>query len=270
MSELKMAGMEYDDRIAELEKIEHPKPLRDFIYSTFNVFAEKHPWVGVENIRPKSVAREMFEGSYSFADYIREYELQRSEGILLRYLSETYKVLSQTVPEGLKTEAVEEMILYFRGLLQATDSSLVEEWERMQNPGSSVAPRSASEAAPAADAFSERKLRIEAKNAVFLVLRALARGDLASALELAPTPTLGPDFEAALLRCREESRIDVSPKARAPELLRFETGPETWRLEQTLSDAEGPMPWVLALELDVAASRERAQPVLRLLSLTAI
>ena len=45
----------------ELEKLEHPKPNREFIYSTFNAFADRHPWVGQENIRPKSIAREMFE-----------------------------------------------------------------------------------------------------------------------------------------------------------------------------------------------------------------
>ncbi len=81
--------MEYDERMAELEKVEYPKPNRDFVYATFNEFAAKHPWVGQENIRPKSVAREMVERFMTFADYVREYELQRSEGLLLRYLSET-------------------------------------------------------------------------------------------------------------------------------------------------------------------------------------
>ena len=72
--------MEYDERMAELEKVEYPKPNRDFVYATFNEFAAKHPWVGAENIRPKSVAREMVERVMTFDDYVREYELQRSEG----------------------------------------------------------------------------------------------------------------------------------------------------------------------------------------------
>jgi superfamily II RNA helicase len=87
MAEMKMEGIEYDERMEELEKLEYPKPNREFIYSTFNAFADKHPWVGQENIRPKSIAREMFESFRSFSDYIRDYELQRAEGLLLRHLS---------------------------------------------------------------------------------------------------------------------------------------------------------------------------------------
>ena len=104
MQELKAQGMEFDQRIEELEKMEHPKPRREFIYATFNEFREKHPWIGQENIRPKSIAREMYENFHSFADYIREYDLHKVEGLLLRYLSETFKVLEQTVPETAKNE----------------------------------------------------------------------------------------------------------------------------------------------------------------------
>jgi hypothetical protein len=46
-------------RMAELEKLEYPKPNREFIYDTYNAYAKKHPWIG-ENIRPKSIARDTF------------------------------------------------------------------------------------------------------------------------------------------------------------------------------------------------------------------
>jgi superfamily II RNA helicase len=82
MQELKEQGMEFDQRIEELEKLEYPKPNREFIYSTFNEFAAMHPWVGQENIHPKSIAREMYEGFFSFSEYVREYDLQRAEGLL--------------------------------------------------------------------------------------------------------------------------------------------------------------------------------------------
>ena len=57
LAEMKMEGIEYEQRMEELEKLEYPKPLRDFVYSTFNAFADAHPWVGQEAIRPKSIAR---------------------------------------------------------------------------------------------------------------------------------------------------------------------------------------------------------------------
>ena len=81
----------------ELEKIEHPKPGADFIYQTFNDYAASHPYLDTENIRPKSIAREIYETYSSFEDYIKTYQLEKSEAILLRHLSEVYKVLSQTV-----------------------------------------------------------------------------------------------------------------------------------------------------------------------------
>jgi hypothetical protein len=134
IAEMKMQGVDYHQRMEELEKLEYPKPNRDFIYSTFNAFAARHPWVGQENIRPKSIAREMFEEFRSFADYIKLYDLQRAEGLLLRHLSSVYKVLAQTVPDTAKDDAVREMELYLATLLRQIDSSLLEEWEKMRDP----------------------------------------------------------------------------------------------------------------------------------------
>ena len=118
IAEMKADGMEYDERMEELEKLEYPKPKRDFVYDTFNAFADRHPWVGQENIRPKSIAREMFETFKSFAEYVHEYDLERSEGLLLRHLSSVYKVLGQTVPDGAKTDEVVEMEYYLRTMLR--------------------------------------------------------------------------------------------------------------------------------------------------------
>ena len=97
--------MEYEQRMEELDKLEWPKPNRDFIYDTFNAFSDKHPWVGEENIAPKSVAREILERFCSFHDYVRDLGLQRFEGVLLRYLSEAYRALNQSVPVRFRSEA---------------------------------------------------------------------------------------------------------------------------------------------------------------------
>ncbi|MFA6111409.1 MAG: DUF3516 domain-containing protein, partial [Candidatus Latescibacterota bacterium] len=131
VAEMKARGLDYEQRMAALEEIEYPKPEREFVYTTFNEFADRHPWVGQENIQPKSIAREMFESFLSFADYVREYELQRSEGLLLRHLHGVYKVLVQTVPETAKNEVLREMELYLGTMIRQADSSLLDEWEKM-------------------------------------------------------------------------------------------------------------------------------------------
>jgi superfamily II RNA helicase len=184
INELKAAGVPYEERMEKLEAIEHPKPLREFLYDTFNAFAAAHPWIDQENVRPKSIAREMFERYLSFTDYVRDYGLERSEGLLLRHLSQVWKVLSQTVPESAKTEEVVEMEDYFRELIRGIDSSLLEEWERLRNPDFIAAEAADKPARPMAfditrDVASFRRL---VRTAIFGFLQDVAAREWQSAL----------------------------------------------------------------------------------------
>ncbi len=192
IAQWKADGMEYDQRMEEMEKLEYPKPLKEFVYTTFNAFADRHPWVGEENIRPKSIAREMFEQFRSFAEYVLDYDLERSEGLLLRHLNSVYKVLSQTVPDGVKTDQVLEMEIYLRTLLRQVDSSLAEEWERMRDPEYQPlggAGSRATDLKPPGDAAEERDITRDAKvftaairTRVFTFLRGWSTGDAGAAL----------------------------------------------------------------------------------------
>ncbi len=144
LNELKAQGVPYDGRMEKLEAVEHPKPLREFLYDTFNAFAAAHPWIDQENVRPKSIAREMHERFLSFADYVRDYGLERVEGLLLRHLMQVWKVLVQTVPDAAKTEEVRELETLFETLVRGVDASLLEEWSQLQ-----AAPSGASSTAAA-------------------------------------------------------------------------------------------------------------------------
>jgi hypothetical protein len=279
VAEMKAEGLDYDQRIAELEKLEHPKPLADFVYATFNAFAEKHPWVGEENIRPKSIAREMFEGFRSFSDYVQEYDLERAEGLLLRHLHRVYKVLSQTVPDGAKTDGVREMEVYLRDMLRQVDASLLEEWERMRDPGY-LAPAGPGEGlrpprpAEPPDVTRDPKAFTAAVRArVFAFLRAWSIGQDEAALEAigAPPDEAGEPWTAARLKaCREAHRAEHGPLRLDPEarnLRHTHVAPaddgSSWRVEQMLVDAQGLNDWVAELEVDLPASREAGEPVIR-------
>lgn len=249
MGEMKAAGMEYEERIEELEKLEHPKPLRDFIYSTFNEFSEKHPWVGNDNIRPKSVAREMFENYFSFAEYIKEYDLQRGEGLLLRYLSEVTKVLLQTVPDAAKTEAVDDVAEYFVNMLKGIDSSLVDEWLKMQGQPvleafdqrsiESLAQSRAAEAAEKAKAL--RQISVQIRNAIFSFVRALSVRDVASALEVVPAsdPEAAKNLQVELESFLKERSIRIDFAARVAENTIFDkdSEPGYWVITQKIIDS---------------------------------
>jgi superfamily II RNA helicase len=282
MAEMKMAGIEYDERIEELEKLEYPKPNREFIYSTFNAFADKHPWVGQENIRPKSIAREMFETFRSFSDYIRDYELQRAEGVLLRHLNSVYKVLGQTVPDSAKDDTVREMELYLGTMIRQIDSSLLDEWEKMRDPSyqraeaKEVRPPGAEEAA--ADVTRDTKAFTAAiRNRIFMFLRGLVNGDYEQAIAnlSSPQDPDGQPWTANRLQQAldayhaEHERICLDPNARNVRhtyVLPAEDK-RTWRVQQMLVDPEEHNDWVAAFDVDLARSREAAEPVLRLVRL---
>lgn len=269
VAEMKAAGVEYEERMAELEKLEYPKPNRDFIYDTFNAFAAKHPWVGQDNIRPKSVAREMYEGFMSFHEYVKEYELQRSEGLLLRYLSNVYKVLVETVPRYAKDEALEDITVYFGAIVRQVDSSLLDEWERLRDPSRAFLSGEAQQADGPLEPEGARDVTRDARsftvlvrNELFRFVRLLARRDYDGAAEIV-APVSAAELEAMLAPFfAEHASLRVDPEARGPTHLRVEPAPERWRVQQTLLDPEGDNDWVVVGYVDLARSREEARAVL--------
>ena len=134
LARLKEEGVSYEERINRLDELTHPQPLADYIHAAFDRFRGNHPWVGGDAVAPKSVAREMIEEYLGFTDFVRRYGLQRSEGVLLRYLSQVYKTLDQNVPDQVKNDDVHDVIAYFRALLERVDTSLIEEWEALRHP----------------------------------------------------------------------------------------------------------------------------------------
>ncbi len=249
VAELRAAGVAYEERMEKLEEIEHPKPLRDFLYDSFNAFAAAHPWVDRENVRPKSIAREMFERYLSFADYVREYGLERSEGLLLRHLSQVWKVLSQTVPESFKTEPVVEMELYFRELIRGIDSSLLEEWERLRDPDYVAAETAPDKPArPASHDLTRDRagFRRLVRTAVLGFLQDVAARDWEGAASRLGTgsgeePSLPRRIEDAFQPYFEvRGRFRLDPEGRAAKHTHFdEEDAGCWTVAQVLVDPAG-------------------------------
>ncbi|MES2708005.1 MAG: DUF3516 domain-containing protein [Verrucomicrobiota bacterium] len=278
MAELKAAGVEYDERIAELEKLEYPKPGRDFIYNTFNAFAAAHPWVGQDNIRPKSIVREMYEEYESFSGYIHRYELQRQEGVLLRHISSVYKVLAQTVPPNFKNEAVTEMEDWLGGLLRGTDSSLLDEWERIRDPNYRPAETTTDESAntPEKTDITRNKREFTAliRTAIFQFLRPLAEERLtAAAAALVPpdalptaAPPWSPDALAALMEpyYAGHERVTLDPEARNSRhtYIKIPEDGQSWRIDQIFVDPEALNDWQATFRVNLPAARAAGRPIL--------
>ena len=132
MTRMKEEGVEYEERMARLAEVTWPKPEAEFIEPAFDTFARHHPWVGHLRPSPKSVVRDMVEHADTFNQYVSRYGLKRSEGLVLRYLTDCYKALVQTVPAAAVDDRLAEVIEWLGELVREVDSSLLDEWERLR------------------------------------------------------------------------------------------------------------------------------------------
>lgn len=260
VAELKAAGVEYEQRMEELDKIEPPRPRADFIEETFRQFAMRHPWVG-DRIRPKSVAREMFETFMSFSSFVKEYDLRRSEGVLLRYLSDVYKTLLHSVPEPDKTDGVHDVELFLGAVVRQVDASLVDEWEAMRS-GTAVPPREDADEQHEPE-LDERAFAVLVRNECFDLVRALAARDWTSCAELAGPPWTPLEVERTMKPYFvEHGAVRTDPVARGNQFYALVRGEVEWTVRQTLVDPEENGEWSFEAKVDLARSRVAGRPVL--------
>jgi hypothetical protein len=222
----------------------------------------------------------MYERYMSFADYIKAYGLERSEGLLLRHLSQVWKVLAQTVPDGAKTDEVVEMEVYFRELIRGIDSSLLEEWERLRNPEFVAAETADKPTRPAAvdvtrDAAGFRRL---VRTAILGFLQEAAgrnwesassrlqTGDAAMPAEGEPASGEARRIEAAFNPYFEaRGRFRLDPEGRSTKHTHWSEDNEAGELavSQMLIDGEAQNDWEARFSVMLAASRAENRAVVR-------
>ncbi|WP_428846930.1 DEAD/DEAH box helicase [Nocardia terpenica] len=268
IAEMKADGIDYDERMELLEDITWPKPLAELIEPAFETYRAGHPWVSEFSPSPKAVVREMIERSLTFAELISQYELARSEGMVLRYLADAYRALRRTVPESARTEELEDLTEWLGELVRQVDSSLLDEWEQLTNPGAETDADQLAFGAETVRPISanERAFRVMVRNAVFrrVELAALHRWDALD--ELGD----GPGWEAELAPYfAEYDAIGTGPNARGPRLFQLEQGPEFWRVRQVLDDPAGDHGWSVDAVVDLAESDAAGEVVFDEITVTA-
>ncbi len=276
VARMKMEGLEYEERMLELEKLDYPKPNREFIESTFHEFTRRHPWLAREDVLPKSIARDMFEQYSSFSDYVRGYELQRSEGLLLRHLSSVHKVLRRTIPDSAKSDELWEVEVYLESMIRQVDSSLIDEWEKMRDAGyepeedDELRPPGA-DAAEADFTRDEKAFLAATRNRIFSFLRALIVDDLEDALaqleegvDIDGNPWTVDRLGQALDEYfADHEAICLDPNARnIRHTHKTHSDDASWVIQQVLVDPEEHCDWMAEFEVLLAPSRERRDAVL--------
>ncbi|MFD6513589.1 DEAD/DEAH box helicase [Rhodococcus sp. NPDC060176] len=256
VAQMKADGIEYEERMELLEVVTWPKPLSDLLFPAFEMYRGGHPWITEFALSPKSVVRDMVERAMTFAELISHYGLTRSEGLVLRYLADAYRALRQTVPTEARTEELEDIIEWLGELIRQVDSSLLDEWESLTDPGAEADDVQVAFGAdiPRPISANARAFRVMVRNAMF------RRIDLASRRQWNELENLEDGIDAAeweeqLLPYFEEyATIGTGPSARGPALFQVTEEGEFWRVRQVLEDPEGDHGWALFAVVDIPES----------------
>ncbi len=289
VGEMKADGLEYDERMALLDQITWPQPLRDLLEALYETYRQTHPWLREDALSPKSIVREMWEGGMGFTDFVGRYQLARSEGLVLRYLTDAYRTVRQTVPEAHRSPEVDDVVEWLGETVRQTDSSLLDEWEALSDPDhvSSAVSHHEPPAPPRPLSRQDRPFRVMLRNAMWARVEAVGRDDLdmLMRIERVAADRIDPPrdvrtgrsvWDAAIEEFyAEHDRVGIDADARGPDLLHVGeervgepvgapegTTARIREIRQTLHDPEGHHDWVIDAIVDCDATDEAGELVL--------
>ncbi|WP_152352756.1 DEAD/DEAH box helicase [Brachybacterium subflavum] len=267
LAELKADGVEYTERMALLDEVTWPKPLEEDLEAALEIYRKSRPWVREGDLSPKSIVREMYETGQTFSEFVQRYGLQRSEGIVLRYLSDAFRALSRTIPQDLRTDELEDVIEWLGVLVRGIDSSLLDEWEALTHPEDEA--DAASEVRPT----SPRGLSAQTKVLRQMVCAAMwqrvehfafEREERLGELDGAS----GWDRKAWAAAMDEYydayDHVGIDGAARSPQLLQIREESKRWIIRQVIDDPDGNHDWGIEAQLDLEATDEAGEPVLEI------
>ncbi|MDN6461320.1 MAG: DUF3516 domain-containing protein, partial [Corynebacterium flavescens] len=264
---LKAEGVDYTERMAIVEEITWLKPLEELLEQAYDTFAETNAWVKDFQLRPKAVVRDMLEKSMTFSDLIATYGLARSEGVVLRYLTDVWRTLKQSVPDEYNTPELEDIVVWLGELIRQVDSSLVDEWAQMAGEDSPISQADLDRELafgvedPSALTANRRAFCIMVRNYFFRLVQLFALEKEDRLAQLVDYLDEVPDFGAALDDYFEEyDDIDTGPAARGPEYFRV-SGQDSrrWSVRQIFKDPQGDNSFALVGTVDLDASDEEGE-----------
>ena len=259
MAEMKMDGVDYDERLERIADVTYPKPLEDLLDAAFSKYCDAVPWARDYCLRPKSVLRDMLESAADFKGYIQKLGIMRYEGILLRYLSEAFRGLDRTIPEDKHTEQLKDIIAWLGLIVRSVDSSLVDEWENAGAVLDAAPPDAAGVEAVVRD---RRGLTVLVRNALFSRVRMAAHRDAAGLGEADGDWGFG---ERAWMQALDEyyeehEEILLDADARSKSYLMLDEADEeelrVWHVRQIFHDEAGDNDFVIVADVDLDATQE--------------
>ena len=263
---LKAEGVDYSERMAIIEDVTWPKPLEEELEQAFDTFREGHPWAKEFELSPKSVVRDMIEHGMTFSDLVATYGVARSEGVALRYLTDAWRTLRQTLPREHSTEELEDVVEWLGELVRQVDSSLVDEWAQMADPDAPISRETLERELafgvedPTALTANRRAFTIMIRNAMFRLVELFAYEKEDQLVEMTSYLDEQPDFPGAMDDYFEEyADLDTGPAARGPEFFTVEQTGRAWAVRQIIKDPEGDNSFAFTGVVDLDASDEAGE-----------
>ena len=264
---LKADGVDYTDRMNIVEDITWPKPLEELLEQAYDTFAETNAWVKEFELRPKSVVRDMLENAMTFSDLVATYGLARSEGVILRYLTDAWRTLKQSIPDEYNTPELEDIVVWLGELIRQVDSSLVDEWAQMAGEDSPIDQDTVDRELafgvedPTALTANRRAFTIMVRNYMFRLVQLFALEKEDRLAELLDYLDEVPDFGAILDDYFDEyDDIDSGPEASGPEYFRLsDTDSRAWSVRQIIKDPDGDHAYQFVATVDLGASDEAGE-----------
>ncbi|MCU1525102.1 MAG: box helicase, partial [Microbacteriaceae bacterium] len=263
---MKNEGIDYEQRMELLEEVTHPKPLEELLDAAFATYRRSQPWVGDFELSPKSVVRDLYERAMTFNDFIGFYKLNRSEGLVLRYLSDAYRAARQTIPDEAKTEELLDLIEWLGELVRQVDSSLLDEWEELINPSAAVELEGpVLPPTPHNVTTNVRAFRILVRNELFrrVQLAALENYEELGELDAAAGFDSEAWADAMDAYFRVHNNLGTGPDARSSAMLIVDEGAERWAVRQIFDDPAGDHDWGISATIDIAESNAAGVAVVR-------
>jgi hypothetical protein len=263
---MKSEGIEYDERMELLEDVEHPQPLAELLFHAFDTYRKAQPWVTDHQLHPKSVVRDMFEQAMTFTEYVSFYSLARSEGMVLRYLTDAYRALRQSVPESVRNDELVDLTEWLGELVRQVDSSLLDEWEQLAAGADSAGVETKPlDDKPKPVTGNARAFRVLVRNALFRRVELAARRRYTELGELDGDSGWDAEAwrEAMSEYFAEHDQLGWGPQARGPALLVIDEQRGRWDVRQIFDDPQGHHDWGISAEVDLAESDEVGYAVIR-------
>lgn len=267
VAQMKAEGIEYEERIELLDDVAYPKPLEELLRHIYEVYLQSNPWAADGQLSPKSVVREMWERAMTFREYVSVYGLVRSEGSVLRYLSDAFKALRSGVPAAARTEELTDLVEWLGELVRQVDSSLLDEWEQLTSPDQPLDAPVSVPARPRPLTGNERAFTAMVRNALFRRVELFARRRWHDLGELDSGAGWTAERWEDVIEdyFDEHDDVGIGANARGPALLIIDRQPGLWRVRQILDDPAGDHDWGIEVEVDLEASDEEGAAVLRVI-----